>query len=231
MRRTVVPMADSLDEDAEEGGVSSQQMTRSIARATSTSGKRRRRRPSQVGKGTSCCTALVQRVRRLPSAAAGRRKNKKNTSKGPWGLPGVPLRSVSTRKSEVADASQAWAAAVQGSSFVPYMLSEHYMRVARRSLDQQQRFGRFIAGTSDARSIRRKESVSDTVEACLEPFSFSRFSVSMLADISGFTRLSERYCDRGAEGVEMLSTTLNRFFTRLIDEVEACGGDIMKVRV
>ena len=226
MRRTVVPMA----EDAEEGGGSSQQMTRSIARASSYSA-RRRRRPSQVGKGASCCTALVQRVRRLPSTAAGRLRNQKNTSKGRSGRPRgtVPLRSVSTRMSEAADASQAWAAAVQGSSFVPYMLSEHYMQVARRSLDQQQRFGRFIAGTSDARSIRRKESVSDTVEACLEPFSFSRFSVSMLADISGFTRLSERYCDRGADGVEMLSTTLNRFFTRLIDEVEACGGDIMKV--
>ncbi len=50
----------------------------------------------------------------------------------------------------------------------------------------------------------------------------------MFADISGFTRLSERLAERGAAGVEELTRILNAFFGRLIDLIHAHGGDVAK---
>jgi class 3 adenylate cyclase/tetratricopeptide (TPR) repeat protein len=48
------------------------------------------------------------------------------------------------------------------------------------------------------------------------------------ADLSGFTRLSERLASIGREGAEELTTLLNGCFTRMIAEVERYGGDVLK---
>ena len=48
------------------------------------------------------------------------------------------------------------------------------------------------------------------------------------ADISGFTALTERLAERGPEGVETLTGILNDYFGRLVDEIEAQGGDVVK---
>ena len=56
-----------------------------------------------------------------------------------------------------------------------------------------------------------------------------RFSTAVLfADISGFTPLTERLSQRGADGVEELSRVLNNYFGQLIDLITAHGGDIVK---
>lgn len=56
-----------------------------------------------------------------------------------------------------------------------------------------------------------------------------RFPAAMLfADISGFTRLSERLTRRGPEGVEDLSNLLNAYFGQLIDIVLDHKGDIVE---
>jgi class 3 adenylate cyclase/tetratricopeptide (TPR) repeat protein len=48
------------------------------------------------------------------------------------------------------------------------------------------------------------------------------------ADLSGFTRLSERLASIGREGAEELTTLLNGCFTGMIAEVERFGGDVLK---
>src|SRR5262245_18217756 len=60
------------------------------------------------------------------------------------------------------------------------------------------------------------------------PSSDSFPAVVLFADISGFTRLSERMARRGAEGAEALSQVLNAYFGRLIDVITAHGGDVLK---
>lgn len=47
----------------------------------------------------------------------------------------------------------------------------------------------------------------------------------MLADISGFTRMSSRLCDRGMEGLDILRTTTSEFLGTLVDTIYAFGGD------
>jgi class 3 adenylate cyclase/tetratricopeptide (TPR) repeat protein len=48
------------------------------------------------------------------------------------------------------------------------------------------------------------------------------------ADLSGFTRLSERLAALGREGAEELTALLNGVFTRMIAEIERFGGDVLK---
>ena len=42
----------------------------------------------------------------------------------------------------------------------------------------------------------------------------------MLVDISGFTKLSEKLCSRGAQGVEMLVTVISDYFAALISIIK-----------
>lgn len=48
------------------------------------------------------------------------------------------------------------------------------------------------------------------------------------ADLSGFTRLSERLASIGREGAEELTTLLTGCFTGMIAEIERFGGDVLK---
>ncbi len=50
----------------------------------------------------------------------------------------------------------------------------------------------------------------------------------LFADLSGFTELTERHMQRGAEGLEELIATLNTYFAQLVDAVLEEGGDICK---
>jgi predicted ATPase len=61
-----------------------------------------------------------------------------------------------------------------------------------------------------------------------EPYG-ERFPAAVFfADISGFTRLTERLAQRGSEGVEALSDLLNAYFGQLIDIVLDHDGDIVE---
>jgi predicted ATPase len=48
----------------------------------------------------------------------------------------------------------------------------------------------------------------------------------LIADISGFTRMTEQMAGRGPEGAETLTHLLNAYFGRLIDSVHAYGGEV-----
>lgn len=50
----------------------------------------------------------------------------------------------------------------------------------------------------------------------------------LIADLSGFTRLSEVLSRRQPDGVEQLSRLLNRYFGSMIDTLLAHGGDIVE---
>ncbi len=49
----------------------------------------------------------------------------------------------------------------------------------------------------------------------------------LIADISGFTRMTDQVVNRGPEGAETLSELLNAYFGRLIDCVAGRGGDVV----
>jgi class 3 adenylate cyclase/tetratricopeptide (TPR) repeat protein len=60
------------------------------------------------------------------------------------------------------------------------------------------------------------------------PFA-ERFPAALLmADLSGFSALAERFSRRGARGAEDLKDLLNLVFGRLVDLVDAHGGNILK---
>jgi class 3 adenylate cyclase len=50
----------------------------------------------------------------------------------------------------------------------------------------------------------------------------------LFADISGFTRLTERLAEKGPAGVETLARILNEYFGQLIDIIHNYGGDVVK---
>lgn len=53
-------------------------------------------------------------------------------------------------------------------------------------------------------------------------------AVVLLVDISGFTRLSDRFQGLGQEGIDSLTSTINKMFSTIITHVEDWGGDIVK---
>jgi class 3 adenylate cyclase len=55
-----------------------------------------------------------------------------------------------------------------------------------------------------------------------------RGAALMFADISGYTRLSERLAAQGRVGAEIITTVVNECFTLLIDIVAARGGDVVR---
>jgi hypothetical protein len=67
-----------------------------------------------------------------------------------------------------------------------------------------------------------RSSKAPPLEADLRP------CVILQVDISGFTRLSDRFQGFGQEGIDMLTTTINRMFGIIIDHVESWSGDIIK---
>ena len=50
----------------------------------------------------------------------------------------------------------------------------------------------------------------------------------LLADVSGFTALTEALGAAGADGVEELTTLLNGYFSRMIGVLEAAGGEVVQ---
>src|SRR6186713_2049888 len=61
-------------------------------------------------------------------------------------------------------------------------------------------------------------------EASLERFR----AVVLFADISGFTAITERMAAQGPEGVETISQILNDYFSRMMETIQAYGGDVVK---
>ena len=50
----------------------------------------------------------------------------------------------------------------------------------------------------------------------------------LVADISGFTPLTERLTKKGPGGIELLTKCINSYFDLIIGTVKAHGGDVIK---
>ena len=62
----------------------------------------------------------------------------------------------------------------------------------------------------------------------LQPMSLSFKGVCLIADISGFTKLSSKLCASGKDGVDELQKATNGFMSRLVDAIYEYDGDIIK---
>lgn len=62
----------------------------------------------------------------------------------------------------------------------------------------------------------------------LEPGSFFLQGVCLLVDISGFTKLSGEFCDRGKNGIDDLQLATNVYMGQLVEIIYKFGGDIIK---
>jgi len=57
------------------------------------------------------------------------------------------------------------------------------------------------------------------------------FAVVALADVSGYSLLTNHLRTRGNQGAEMLTNLLNPYFHFVIDIIEKSGGDVVRRRV
>ena len=56
----------------------------------------------------------------------------------------------------------------------------------------------------------------------------SNLGAVMIADVSGFTLLTEKLAEQGAAGIEELTRVLNEYFGHVIDLIDVRGGDIVR---
>ncbi|XP_035210192.1 adenylate cyclase type 10-like [Stegodyphus dumicola] len=59
------------------------------------------------------------------------------------------------------------------------------------------------------------------------PYQIESNVVLLLADVCGFTRLAESYCQKGISGVEALASILNGYMSTLTSMLISAGGDIL----
>ncbi|HNN93433.1 MAG TPA: AAA family ATPase [Pseudomonadota bacterium] len=67
-----------------------------------------------------------------------------------------------------------------------------------------------------------------TSDAIASPVRLPLYAAVLFADISGFTRLTERLCREGEMGVELLASTLNAYFGLVIDVIHEHGGEVVR---
>eukprot|EP00232_Nephroselmis_pyriformis_P024457 CAMPEP_0182858030 /NCGR_PEP_ID=MMETSP0034_2-20130328/3417_1 /TAXON_ID=156128 /ORGANISM="Nephroselmis pyriformis, Strain CCMP717" /LENGTH=915 /DNA_ID=CAMNT_0024989369 /DNA_START=433 /DNA_END=3177 /DNA_ORIENTATION=+ len=100
------------------------------------------------------------------------------------------------------------------SPFMPKMLLEEIA-------DRASSFQPSLGGDSEY-------SKKDGGHTDIEPRMATYQAAIMVADISGFTPLTERLSKRGTAGVELLTKCMNNFFSQVMTLVEEYGGDVMK---
>ncbi len=64
-------------------------------------------------------------------------------------------------------------------------------------------------------------------EALAVPFGHSIDGTMVMADLSGFTALSERLAKLGDEGAERLTSVINLFFAKMLETAARYGGDTL----
>ncbi|GAX78249.1 hypothetical protein CEUSTIGMA_g5691.t1 [Chlamydomonas eustigma] len=74
------------------------------------------------------------------------------------------------------------------------------------------------------------ESLEDLTSAAtaLKPSMIEIQAAIMVADIKGFTKLTEILSKRGSGGVELLTTCMNSYFARVISCIDTFDGDVIK---
>ncbi len=67
-----------------------------------------------------------------------------------------------------------------------------------------------------------------TSDTAVAPVRLPLYAAVLFADISGFTRLTERLCREGEMGVELLASTLNAYFGLVIDIIHEHAGEVVR---
>ncbi|GMH39595.1 hypothetical protein BSKO_07493 [Bryopsis sp. KO-2023] len=70
--------------------------------------------------------------------------------------------------------------------------------------------------------------VRDLPQAALSPSMAPLKGAVMVADITGFTALTERLSKHGTAGIELLTKCMNNYFSQVIDLVQKYEGDVVK---
>ncbi|MEO0263429.1 MAG: adenylate/guanylate cyclase domain-containing protein [candidate division WOR-3 bacterium] len=60
------------------------------------------------------------------------------------------------------------------------------------------------------------------------PYAFYKKGAVLFSDVSGFTPMSEKLSILGAEGAEVLTDILNKYFSKMIGIIKENGGEVMK---
>ncbi|KAG7397592.1 Adenylate cyclase type 10 [Phytophthora boehmeriae] len=76
--------------------------------------------------------------------------------------------------------------------------------------------------------VRRHLERQDMTQALPMPTTHRTMVVSMFADVSGFTAMTESLAARGPVGAEDLAKHLNSYFEQLLRLVSSAGGDVFK---
>ena len=84
-----------------------------------------------------------------------------------------------------------------------------------------------IAASAPVSPSRPSPSSPVPIPAC--PFLLSIDCALLFVDISGFTALTERMVQSGAQGLEQLTETINTLFTAVLSCLERYGGDMLNV--
>eukprot|EP00887_Chlorella_sp_A99_P006306 scaffold3.g6306.t1 len=113
------------------------------------------------------------------------------------------------------------------------MLSPFVPRVLREDLcSPHPRFGAPAAALEPAGSAAAAEaaaaSSAQALSRAMQPRVEQREAAVMIADVTGFTALTEALSKRGSAGVELLTRAMNRYFTQVIDLLLLYGGDVVK---
>src|SRR5262245_21591069 len=90
---------------------------------------------------------------------------------------------------------------------------------------------RLLASYAPPQYIRRLAERPTPSEAGLDAPRFGvplRRGAVLLADISGFTALTEQLCREGPAGAELLAAALNAYFSQIIDAISQAGGEVVQ---
>jgi class 3 adenylate cyclase/tetratricopeptide (TPR) repeat protein len=82
-----------------------------------------------------------------------------------------------------------------------------------------------LASFLPRRLVRR---LADAPEEAGQPHADRMVAALLLADISGFTAITERLAERGPGGAEELRGLLNGAFQPLLEQIAGTGGDVLK---
>lgn len=111
-----------------------------------------------------------------------------------------------------------------------YDNSNHHDSTHGQGARPQPRNGGKLVIGDDSSLASSKPSTLIGPQSILSPTPSSLFfhGVCLLADISGFTRLSGAFCEKGKLGLDGLQQATNGYMGRLVEVIYQHGGDIIK---
>jgi class 3 adenylate cyclase len=98
------------------------------------------------------------------------------------------------------------------STYLPIMIIQHCIEIFSEKLKK-------------GHDLEANEKMDSKLEPSLKYLSDSSI---LIADVAGFTKLSENFASQGTAGIEMVSVHLNKFFSGLLDIISFYGGDCVK---